>query len=195
MPRTEEAFKQIRDERKERILQTAIGVFASKGLAGTKITDLAKAAGISQGLLYRYYTDKEEIFDELVHRANHGIIQLVQASLKRQGTSLEKLRWLTEQFLQGMSQQPGYYRVFSQTFTNAEKAHQIINDLDPLIKALRQIIIEGQVNNQIIKLDPDQLVLLYLICIQGLAANMSLFDAMSSHFPDAEAILHIFSNK
>lgn len=194
MPRTEEAFKQIRDERKEWILQTATGVFASKGLAGTKITDLAKAAGISQGLLYRYYADKEEIFNELIHRATHGMIQLVQASLKSQGTSLDKLRWLTEQFLQGMSQQPGYYRIFLQAFTNTEKSHQIINDLEPMMKALRQIIVEGQVNNQIIKRDPDQLVLLYMSCISGLAANISRSAVMSGHFPDAEAILNIFSN-
>jgi AcrR family transcriptional regulator len=43
-------------------------VFAAKGLASTKIEDLAEAAGVSQGLLYRYFTDKEDVFLHFLSR-------------------------------------------------------------------------------------------------------------------------------
>ena len=54
MPRTKEAFRQIRDERKEKILNIAANVFATKGLANTKIEDLAQAAESAKGCFTEY---------------------------------------------------------------------------------------------------------------------------------------------
>ncbi len=51
------------EERKAEILSAAIRVFARKGYDKTSISDIAKEIGISQGLCYRYYTSKEEIYD------------------------------------------------------------------------------------------------------------------------------------
>ena len=88
MPRTEEAFQQIRDESKRQILDAAVKVFAQKGLANTKISDLAEAAGVSQGLLYRYFTDKDDVFIALLERAINGVIQIAQTAIGQPG-----LRW------------------------------------------------------------------------------------------------------
>jgi len=51
------------DIRKQEILEGALRVFARKGYDKTTITDIAKELGISQGLCYRYYASKEEIYD------------------------------------------------------------------------------------------------------------------------------------
>ena len=114
MPRTKEACQQIRDESRQHILDETAEVFANKGLANTKISDLAEAAGVSQGLLYRYFTDKDDVFIALLERAINGVILIAQTSIKKKGTPLEKLHWLTEQILQGMSEEPVYFQLFSQ---------------------------------------------------------------------------------
>ena len=68
------------DTRKEEILQGALRVFARKGYDKTTITDISKELGISQGLCYRYYASKEEIYDAAVETyANH----IVSANLER----------------------------------------------------------------------------------------------------------------
>src|SRR5690349_13660292 len=59
----------MRDERREQILSSALKLFAAKGLAATKITDIAAESGISQGLIYHYFRSKEEIFIELIRGA------------------------------------------------------------------------------------------------------------------------------
>jgi AcrR family transcriptional regulator len=192
MPRTKEAFKQIRDERKEQILNISAKVFATKGLASTKIEDLAEAAGVSQGLLYRYFTDKEDVFIALLERAVSGAIQRAQNSISQVGTPLEKLRRLTEQFLQGMSEEPIYYQIFSQAMALSGRTHETIRKLETLVNILHELITEGQSAGEIAKRDPDQLVLLYLSCLYGLAAGRGFYSpALNEHFPDAEAVLHI----
>ena len=81
-------FKQnqkMRDERREQILSTALKLFAAKGLAATKISDIAVASQISQGLLYHYFSSKEAIFVELIRGA---FAQMNAAALALEALSL-----------------------------------------------------------------------------------------------------------
>lgn len=62
MPRKSELNQELRDARKEQILKAALIVFARRGMVATKISDIAKEAGLSHGLVYHYFNSKEEIF-------------------------------------------------------------------------------------------------------------------------------------
>lgn len=53
---------------KERILGTALALFAERGYAGTSMRDIADALGITKGALYRHYEGKEAIFAAIVAR-------------------------------------------------------------------------------------------------------------------------------
>src|SRR5262245_44401535 len=55
-------------DRPQEILDAALTVFISKGFAGTRLDDVAAAAGISKGLLYRYCDNKAELFKEVVRQ-------------------------------------------------------------------------------------------------------------------------------
>ncbi len=48
-------------EKREKILEAAISVFAKKGTAKTKTADIAKAAQIGKGTIYEYFKSKDEI--------------------------------------------------------------------------------------------------------------------------------------
>ncbi|RSS82169.1 TetR/AcrR family transcriptional regulator [Streptomyces sp. WAC06614] len=54
------------DERRATVMRTAIKSFAERGYYGTSTMDVAKAAGISQGYLYRLFKDKATLFAALV---------------------------------------------------------------------------------------------------------------------------------
>lgn len=51
-----------KEEKKARILEASIRVFAEKGLNNTKIADIAQAADIGKGTVYEYFSSKDEIF-------------------------------------------------------------------------------------------------------------------------------------
>lgn len=51
-----------KSEKKNQILRAAIGVFANTGLANTKMTQIAQAAGIGKGTIYEYFKSKDELF-------------------------------------------------------------------------------------------------------------------------------------
>ncbi len=68
MPRTKEQFAQLREKKRDTILKTAIKLFSRKGYENTSINDIAKAAKISTGLTYHYFTSKQKILEELINQ-------------------------------------------------------------------------------------------------------------------------------
>lgn len=57
-----EAFDRADDERKNLILEVGIEEFSSKGYENANINVIAKKAGISIGLMYKYFATKEDLF-------------------------------------------------------------------------------------------------------------------------------------
>ncbi|MEG0854170.1 MAG: TetR/AcrR family transcriptional regulator [Angelakisella sp.] len=54
-----------KEQRRMEILITALDLFAQKGYAGTKTGEIAKAVGMSEGLLFHYFPTKEILYLEL----------------------------------------------------------------------------------------------------------------------------------
>lgn len=54
------------DERRGEILKVALGLFASKGIEGTGLREIAERIGVSQPALYHYFPSKEALVDAVV---------------------------------------------------------------------------------------------------------------------------------
>ncbi|WP_219507106.1 TetR/AcrR family transcriptional regulator [Nonomuraea ceibae] len=52
--------------RRERLLDAALRVFADKGVDGATVKDVAQAAEVTPGLLYRYFDSKEAMVETLL---------------------------------------------------------------------------------------------------------------------------------
>lgn len=89
-----EAFERIPDERKSRILEVGIEEFSSKGYANANINVIAKNAGISVGLMYKYFATKEDLFITCISRGMQileDVLGEIMASSDKLLTKAEKL--------------------------------------------------------------------------------------------------------
>jgi AcrR family transcriptional regulator len=195
MPRTEEVYQQIRDERVDQILQVAAKVFIQKGLANSKIGDLAEAAGMSQGLLYRYFANKEEVFTTLVEQYVGTMLQQIREVLQLSGSPYQRLYWLTERMLQSIRSQPSRHQIILQALTQPGRPSALVQEMSSFMQTnLRQLLVAGQASGEICQNDPDQLVVLYLCSMQGLASGLYFFaDHAVENFPAVTTILHMFT--
>jgi AcrR family transcriptional regulator len=66
MPRTAEQFKNIRKKRQQLIMDAALKVISERGYHGTSIAAIAKESGVSKGLMYNYFSSKEELLVEIM---------------------------------------------------------------------------------------------------------------------------------
>ncbi|MCQ2592425.1 MAG: TetR/AcrR family transcriptional regulator [Treponema sp.] len=62
-------YKKLSEEKKLELLNSGIAEFAEKGLSGANLSRIAKNAGLSVGVIYKYYEDKNALFLACVYFA------------------------------------------------------------------------------------------------------------------------------
>jgi len=84
-------------DRKQAIIMAARPLFAQNGFNGTSVRAIAKAAGVSEALLYKHFPSKEDLYKEIQGYAVDlsGILSSEMSKLKPGAESLVKYAYLT----------------------------------------------------------------------------------------------------
>jgi AcrR family transcriptional regulator len=72
------AERKTKEERREEILDAALGVFAEAGLHGASTEEIARRAGISQPYVFRLFGTKKELYLAVVARCFRQTLELMQ---------------------------------------------------------------------------------------------------------------------
>jgi AcrR family transcriptional regulator len=161
----------IYDERREQIKRVALKLFAYRGITGTKMSMIADEAGISQGLSYRYFSSKEELFTELIQEAMDESQSAIKNIHHLPGTPTEQIRALTKIMLDESHKH--YFLLVQQAQTSEgvpERTKQVLEQYSSkdTIDQLLPIFIKGQHLGEFCAGDPFRLLLLYFSVISGL---------------------------
>ncbi|MCI1693145.1 TetR/AcrR family transcriptional regulator [Aneurinibacillus aneurinilyticus] len=85
-------------ETRDRILQSAIQLIAANGYKATSMGAIAAEAGVSTGLLYRYFSSKSEIFNEVFQQISTREIAACWAAASTGTTSRDRLTRVLDTF-------------------------------------------------------------------------------------------------
>jgi len=83
-------------DKRERILDAAVRVFARKGFHSTRVSEVAKAAGVADGTIYLYFKSKDELLVSLFEDRVERLLAFLEADLPRSGSASDKLRRIIE---------------------------------------------------------------------------------------------------
>ncbi|TVX93501.1 TetR/AcrR family transcriptional regulator [Paenibacillus agilis] len=191
-PLNEEQLDQLRDERREQIKYAALRVFACYGLCGTKMSMIACEAGVSQGLSYRYFKSKDELFVELIEEAMREALEAVKYVSEQPGTPTELMAMITEGMLEENNKY--YFMLVQQARTSEnmpERVKQIFEQYSnqAIIDQLVSIFIKGQDAGEFIAGDPQQLLFWYFALISGLMLQVQESDGYG--LPNATFLMRV----
>ena len=54
------------DARREQILQTAVTLFSQRGFKGTTTKEIARAAGVSEAMVFRHFENKDALYGAIL---------------------------------------------------------------------------------------------------------------------------------
>jgi AcrR family transcriptional regulator len=94
----------------ERILSTALDLFAIKGYDATAVREICEASGITKPTLYHFYGSKDGVFQALVRT---GLIQyraMVDAALAAPGSFRQRAKLLARSLFESASTKPHFWR-------------------------------------------------------------------------------------
>jgi AcrR family transcriptional regulator len=133
--------------------RTALKLFAAKGIRATTIRDIASAAGIAEGTMYRHYTSKDELAKSLFIENYAAVGRDLEEVQANETTIARKIDAMVRHFLSG-------YERDSDIFTYLFLArHREMQKLSPRIPnpyiVFRRVIREGIHRGEIPPQDPD----------------------------------------
>ncbi len=75
-PRTSEQYKEIRESKRNLIMESTLKLFAKHGVYHTTVNMIAQDAGISKGLMYNYFKSKEDLLRSVVFQGINKLLVL-----------------------------------------------------------------------------------------------------------------------
>ena len=137
---------------RERLEQTAMGLFVAKGIAETTIRDIAQGAGIAEGALYRHYRSKDELILELFSRHYAAFAHRLDALQRRHAHSRDKLAAMVEECCRVFDQDPVLFRFL--LLVQHHSLHRVEAPDSP-VEVVRGVIADGMARREIPEDDPD----------------------------------------
>jgi AcrR family transcriptional regulator len=97
------------DERRKAIVRAAVPLFARKGFAGTTTRELAEAAGISEGLLFKHFPSKQSLHREIRQLGCEGdpALETLASLPPSTATLVWMMRFMVRHFLGAVDSEPG----------------------------------------------------------------------------------------
>ena len=143
-----------------RIVMAARKVFAQSGLAGARMDEIARLAGVNKALPYYYFRDKEELHRFVLET------MIAQISAQMESTAMlgmeppEQVRALVNVTFDFVMRNPTYPRLIQREMMFARRPLRwmVMAHHRPLHQRAVKTIREGIARGQFREVDPDQMV-------------------------------------
>lgn len=186
------------------LIKAALQVFSEKGYGGTRLEDIAAAAGVTRGAIYHHFGGKFElytaVFEEYWRRAD----PIFTEELSKGGSYLEKFRRMFIRYLELVERDPEFQAMMELSFQRpdvpdaekplleqgmAMKRFAIGEALDQVAAFLGKAKEDGEIADDI---DVDVASIGYMGMFQGLAMLWLLMRQRFSIKLNAVALVDIF---
>lgn len=163
-------------EKRVKILEAAIPMFADYGLSATTIAAIAKQAGVGFGIVFNYFSTKEELFKASVIEPLDKQRELLWEIKNDLGTPHEKLRKMIICHIEYYSRHRNQIRLIFYVLGQPDRFLDISEELFGFAREFFEVIVpivhEGQTIGEIPDCDPMGLSWSYFAYINGVVMTM-----------------------
>jgi TetR/AcrR family fatty acid metabolism transcriptional regulator len=140
-PRTRQAGS---EEKRRVIIDAAVRVFARDGYHTSRVSDIAEEAGIAHGLLYHYFSSKEEVLATLF-RENWGeLLGRLERVEQSEEPADEKLRGIAKILLRSWRNDPDLVRVMVREVARSSHLQEQVDEIRAGFATIQRVIEQGQ---------------------------------------------------
>ena len=153
---------------RQRLLETAISMFAKKGYAGTSVREIVEQAGVSKPVLYYYFKSKEGLFLAILDQAESLQKQLLSEVLISEGDVLNRLLTLYRRIYAGISERRSLYKMIHELIFGPPQgapAYDFTRYHRHMIDAIDKIYCRGLAGGEVKKTAADEFAYLVLSLI------------------------------
>jgi len=158
-----------KNQTKELIARTALTLFVEKGIDGATIRDIAAAAGIAEGTLYRHYPGKDALAWDLFSRNFTAFALELQRIQANQATLRAKLDAMVRQFCAFFDDDPVLFSYL--LLAQHGQLQKVTPEMPNPVEVLRQVLAAGMDRGEIPAGDPNVAAAMVL----GIVLQVAIF--------------------
>ena len=132
------------EEKRRLIIDAAVRVFARDGYHTSRVSDIAEEAGIAHGLLYHYFSSKDEVLATLF-RENWGELlgRLARVEQSKEPAD-EQLRGIAKILLRSWRNDPDLVRVMVREVARSSHLQEQVDEIRAGFATIQRVIERGQ---------------------------------------------------
>ena len=132
------------EEKRKRILDAAVRVFARSGYHGSRVGDIAEEAGVAHGLLYHYFASKEQVL-QTIFRENWGeLLERFRAVEEADEPAAEKLEGIAKILLRTWRNDPDLVTVMVREVARSPQLQAQVDEVREAFTIVQRVIEQGQ---------------------------------------------------
>jgi AcrR family transcriptional regulator len=132
-------------DKRRQILDAAVRVFARRGFHASRVGDIAEEAGVAHGLLYHYFSSKDEVLQTLF-RENWGeLLERFEQVESADEPADEKLRGIVKILLRTWKNDPALVTVMVREVGRSAHLASQVDDIGKGFAVIERVIAQGQV--------------------------------------------------
>ena len=182
----------IEKVRKEQIVSTAIAAIAENGYINTPLSEIARRAGISKGVISYYFGSKDDLIRDVIERILQDEKAYLSGEIARGKTPSEKiLIYISSSFKYMETNRQSFEAIvdlWGSMTTHEKKLDFNKRSYDPCRKLLGKIIMEGIERGEFAEIDVRLTASLIQAMIDGLMIQW-LFDAAAVDLGQASSAI------
>ena len=126
------------------LLDAAVRVFARKGYHQARVGDVAEEAGVAHGLLYHYFSSKEEVLETIFRDTWSDLLAAVREVETSDVPAREQLRQVAAILLRAWRRDPDLVRVLVREVTRSAEVGKRVAEIGDAFAAIERIVRSGQ---------------------------------------------------
>lgn len=167
-PRTKQQFENIRVERKSHIMNAALELFAMEGYHNTSIHKIAVKAGISKGLMYNYFDNKEDLIRTIIIDGLDRLVYLLDPN--RDGSiTKEELKLFIELSFEMMRKDLHFWTLYFSLMTQPQVLNLVHDKLEETLLLYQAML--GKYFEMLNYEDPETEALIFGALMDGIGLN------------------------
>lgn len=135
-------------DKRKLILDAAIRVFADHGYHGARVGDIAEDAGVAHGLLYHYFSSKEEVLRTIFAENWGELISRFRAVEESAEPAGKKLEGIAKILLRTWRNDPALVTVMVREVARSEHLQGQVVEVREAFAILERVIAEGQASGE-----------------------------------------------
>ena len=144
---------------KERILDAATELFARKGFDGTRVQEIADAAGVNKAMLYYYFRNKDELLMAVIERFIEGIRGGIPRYFADSGEAAGSLREFLGFHIEYLARNQPFVRLMAWELLSGKHMHIIASKyLIPTFGLLREKIVQAIERGELRRVSPEHAI-------------------------------------